>query len=69
MSNKAMYMQKTLSSTVHYLQNPQRPMAYGNFTSLCGTVGGSMTAIQYVPHGVKVCKRCVKTSIREKLKS
>jgi len=61
----ARYMQKTLGSTVHYLLHPQRHLAYGSFPSLCGTVGGGMTATQYIPHGVKVCQRCVKIATAE----
>ena len=67
MSDKAMYAQKTYSSTVHYLRNPQQPFGYGNFGTVCGTGIQGATAIKHIPHGVKVCKRCVKATMLQRV--
>jgi hypothetical protein len=61
----ARYMQKTLGSTVHYLINWRRPMAYGNLAPKCGLNIQGVTAIQHIPHGAKVCQRCVKIASAE----
>jgi len=63
---RAMYAQKRYDSTVHYTAFPQRVLGYGNFTLMCGTRISGLTSIRYVPHGAKVCKRCVNASMKRR---
>jgi len=53
---------------VHYTASPQRVMGYGNFALMCGTHIPGLTAIRHIPHGAKVCERCVTAMMREKAK-